>query len=74
MANFLDELNQEIPDFPTGAPVEHQIEFLYEQIVALNRRIAATAQDAPVGVDSDSFTASSGETVTVTDGVITEIV
>lgn len=74
MASILDELNQEVPDFPIGAPVERQMEFLYGQIVDLNRRLAATAEDAPIGVDSDSFTAGSGETVTIVDGIITEVV
>jgi hypothetical protein len=76
MANILDELDQEIPSFPTGANIEQQLEFLYEQIVELNNRLTSVAADAPVGTDSATLTTadSPAKTVTVTDGIITNVV
>lgn len=75
MANILEEIHNELPDFPANASVEQQLEFLYEQLDELNRKLQTAAEDAPDGA-TGTFTSAdtTPKTVTVTDGIISSIV
>lgn len=75
MANILETIHHEIPEFPVGAGTEEQLQFLFECIGDLNMRLKTTAEDAPDGA-SGTFTSADGtpKTITVVDGIITSIV